>query len=96
MNQKESIITADLASGGVDAEKELIEIGPVPTSEILRISGVTSPSTVGVYTVLGELVFTASTSDPTFEIDLAGWTAGLYMIMLKTDKGTRARKFCIY
>ena len=96
LNQKESIITADLASGGVDAEKELIEIGPVPTSEILRISGLTSPSTVGVYTVLGELVFTASTSDPTFEIDLAGWTAGLYMIMLKTDKGTRARKFCIY
>lgn len=95
-NQEESSITADLASGRVDPEDDLIVIGPVPATEILRISGLTSPSAVGVYNIQGELMFEGYTSDPMFEIDLSGWTAGLYMIVLKTEKGTRARKFCIY
>ena len=94
VNQEEQTLTIDLVSGGVDPENGLIEIGPVPTTKMLNISGLTGPSTVGIYNIHGELLFKTQTFDPTCEIDLAGFTAGLYMVILKTEKGTRVRKFC--
>jgi len=96
VNQEERAFTIDLASGGGDPENDFIEIGPVPATEMLKISGLTGPSTIGVYNIHGELLQSTHIYDPTCEIDLTGYTAGLYMVILKTDKGTRVRKFCIF
>lgn len=96
VNQEERLFTIDLASGGVDPEKDFIEIGPVPTTELLKISGLKGPSTVGVYNIHGELLQSTHTHDPACEIDLTGYTAGLYMVILKRGKETRVRKFCIF
>jgi hypothetical protein len=96
VNQEESEITIDLASGGIDPGNDFIEIGPVPATDMLRIGGLKGPTTVGVYNIHGELLLSTHTYDPACEIDLAGFTAGLYMIILQTDKETVVRKICIF
>jgi hypothetical protein len=96
VNKEESYVTVDLSTGWVESENEFIKIYPNPATDLLKITGLTTATSIGIYNIYGELLLTASTCGPTCEIDLANLSAGIYMVLLKSNKRTRVRRFCIF
>lgn len=87
--------TVDLLTGRDEKGKEQIVIYPNPVSDILNIGGLTEPVAVRIYNSHGQLVIIAEVDNRTREIDLSNMPAGLYLIMLETNKKSMARRFLI-
>jgi surface protein len=81
----------DCATAGVD-DRNLIAIAvyPNPAKDKLFILGLSKPSKVSIYNVLGKLVFSETTSS---EVDLEGLQSGVYIVKVMNQQKETTRKF---
>jgi surface protein len=81
----------DCATAGVD-DRNLIAIAvyPNPAKDKLFILGLSKPSKVSIYNVLGKLVFSETTSS---EVDLEGLQSGVYIVKIRDQQKETTRKF---
>jgi hypothetical protein len=81
----------DCATAGVDNENQLaISVYPNPTKDKLCIQGLSTSSKISIYTVLGKLVFSETTSS---EVDLKGLQSGVYIVKITDQQKETTRKF---
>ncbi|WP_157662413.1 T9SS type A sorting domain-containing protein [Polaribacter sp. SA4-10] len=76
----------------IDDEKlpKAIAVYPNPVKDKLCIQGVSKPSKVSIYNVLGKLVFSETTSS---EVDLEGLQSGIYIVKIMDQQKETTRKF---
>jgi surface protein len=67
-----------------------ISVYPNPAKDKLFIQGLSKPSKVSIYNVLGKLVFSKTTSS---EIDLEGLQSGIYIVRFIDQQKETTRKF---
>jgi hypothetical protein len=63
---------------------------PNPAKDKLCILGLSKPSKVSIYNVLGKLVFSKTTSS---EVDLEGLQSGVYIVKIRDQQKETTRKF---
>jgi hypothetical protein len=63
---------------------------PNPAKDKLCILGLSKPSKVSIYNVLGKLVFSKTTSS---EVDLKGLQSGVYIVKIRDQQKETTRKF---
>tara|TARA_B110000093_G_C12709684_1_gene301628 strand:- start:136 stop:579 length:444 start_codon:yes stop_codon:yes gene_type:complete len=81
----------DCATAGVDDQNLLaIAVYPNPAKDKLCILGLSKPSKVSIYNVLGKLVFSETTSS---EVDLEGLQTGVYIVKIRDQQKETTRKF---
>ena len=81
----------DCATAGVDDQNLLaISVYPNPAKDKLFILGLSKPSKVSIYNVLGKLVFSETTSS---EVDLEGLQSGVYIVKIMNQQKETTRKF---
>jgi surface protein len=81
----------DCATAGVDDQNLLaISVYPNPAKDKLFILGLSKPSKVSIYNVLGKLVFSETTSS---EVDLEGLQTGVYIVKIRDQQKETTRKF---
>jgi surface protein len=81
----------DCATAGVEDENLLtISIYPNPVKDKLNIQGLSSPTKVSIYNVLGKLVLSETT---TSEIDIEGLQSGIYIVKIIDQQKETTRKF---
>lgn len=81
----------DCSTAGVQDENLLaISIYPNPVKDKLYIQGLSSPTKVSIYNVLGKLVLSETT---TSEIDIEGLQSGIYIVKIIDQQKETTRKF---
>ena len=73
-----------------DNIKSILKIYPNPVVDKLFIQGLSNPTKVSIYNILGKLVITKTTSN---DIDVKNLQSGLYIIKIIDTKGEVVRKF---
>jgi hypothetical protein len=74
-------------------ENEGIEIYPNPVLDKLHVRGLMVPALASIYNIHGQLLLTMPVEGPSFVIDLADLSMGVYLISFKTGSGTVIRRF---
>ncbi len=83
----------ECATAGVDDENLLaISIYPNPTKDKRCIQGLSTSSKISIYTVLGKLVFSETTSS---EVDLKGLQSGVYIVKIMDKQKETTASFKI-
>jgi surface protein len=67
-----------------------IAVYPNPAKDKLCILGLSKPSKVSIYNVLGKLMFSKTTSS---EVDLKGLQSGVYIVKIRDQQKETTRKF---
>jgi hypothetical protein len=49
--------------------------------------------TVAIYNLNGQLLISKELNDDSAEINISSLTSGMYLIKIKTDSGTKTKKF---
>jgi surface protein len=81
----------DCATAGVDDQNLIaIAVYPNPAKDKLCIQGLSKPSKVSIYNVLGKLVFSKTISS---EVDLKGLQSGVYIVKILDQQKETTRKF---
>ncbi|MFT4806178.1 MAG: surface protein [Psychroserpens sp.] len=81
----------DCTTAGVEDKNLLaISVYPNPAKDKLCILGLSRPSKVSIYNVLGKLVFSETTSN---EVDLKGLQSGVYIVKIMDQQKETTRKF---
>jgi surface protein len=81
----------DCTTAGVEDQNLLaIAVYPNPAKDKLCILGLSSPSKVSIYNVLGKLVRSETTSN---EVDLEGLQSGVYIVKIRDQQKETTRKF---
>jgi hypothetical protein len=81
----------DCATAGADDQNfNAIAVYPNPAKDKLFILGLSKPSKVSIYNVLGKLVFSETTSS---EVDLEGLQTGVYIVKIMDQQKETTRKF---
>ncbi len=73
-----------------DQNRIAIAVYPNPAKDKLSILGLSKPSKVSIYNVLGKLVFSITTSS---EVDLKGLQSGVYILKIMDQQKEIIRKF---
>ena len=73
-----------------ETNTENISVYPNPAKDKLFILGLSKPSKVSIYNVLGKLVFSETTSS---EVDLEGLQSGVYIVKIMNQQKETTRKF---
>jgi PKD repeat protein len=83
-------ITVQVCTGVEELTKEAIKLFPNPASDRLTIdvSKLVGDKTVEIYDISGKLMFTKTTADAQFLIDLKGFENGTYFAHLKINEMT--------
>jgi len=68
----------------------LIKIFPNPVKNSLYISGDSSNYNIKIYSLLGQLVISASNVD---EVDVSSLTNGVYLIKISNENSTITKRF---
>ena len=71
-----------------------IEVFPNPTSSVLQISNVEN-TTIEIYTILGQVMFTKENTFNQETIDVSGYAAGAYMAKISNAGVTTTKKFVV-
>jgi len=78
-------------SFGLDDQNELdISIYPNPVSEILYIQGLSNPTKISVYNMLGMLVLSKTTSS---EINVDNLQSGVYIVKITNEQKEMVTRF---
>jgi surface protein len=81
----------DCATAGVEDENlSSISIYPNPAKDKLFIQGLSNPSKVSIYNMLGKLVYSKTTSS---ELDLEGLQSGIYIVKIIDQQKETTHKF---
>ena len=67
-----------------------IEIYPNPASDVLRIQGVDDVKEMWVYSATGQRMVSVSN---TAELNVSGWSKGIYFLIIKTDNTVHNARF---
>lgn len=93
VNTDEKIVTVDLVTGMGESENEPVVIYPNPAADQLQIGGLSGSTVARIYSIHGKLLLTSYVEGHTGTINLSDLSAGFYLIMLETNKGTVVRRF---
>jgi hypothetical protein len=81
---------------GTAQQEEIVEIGPVPFSDMLNIQihrNTASPARIIIYNLLGEkIIFHPEAGSQKTEIDMRPYASGLYFIRVELDNETILKK----
>lgn len=79
---------------GADENEVQVKVYPNPTNGVLTVEaeGMTQ---VSVYNALGQCVLIKDTTDNQAAVDLQGVAPGLYLLRVKTEKGTDLRRITV-
>ena len=94
VNTTELTAVVKLTTGMEETEEnEGIEIYPNPVLDNLHVRGLKGPALASIYNIHGQLLLTIPVEGPSFVIDLADLSMGVYVISFKTGSGTVIRRF---
>jgi hypothetical protein len=70
-------------------------IAPNPANNFITLSGMefNFGDTVAIYNLNGQLLISKELNDDSAEINISSLTSGMYLIKIKTDSGTKTKKF---
>ena len=74
----------------ISFNQDLFKIFPNPTNDKLFIRGLSNPTKISIYNVLGKLVLSEITTN---EIDLEGLQSGIYIVKIIDQQKETTRKF---
>jgi hypothetical protein len=95
INTEEKTVSVDLVTGLVEFLNGKISIYPNPVRDILKISGITSPTVASIYNTNGKLMQTRRLNSSMTEINLIDLPSGLYVIKFQTEKNVVVKQFAI-
>ncbi|MFT5055211.1 MAG: hypothetical protein ACI97X_002247, partial [Oceanospirillaceae bacterium] len=75
-----------------ETENPEFEIHPNPTNSILKISGLTSPTSFSIHNLLGKKVMSGIVNYKE-ELDVSGLHSGIYILKITEDRHIVSRKF---
>ena len=70
-------------------------ISPNPAKNFVTISGINRPGTVSIIHTNGAVLFTAKASNPSTNINISSFPAGLYIVRFADGKNTSFKKLVI-
>lgn len=79
------------------SENMIVSLYPTPANNMLnvKLSGFSGQVQVTVFNLVGELVYSAQTSDLVTLIDVSAWSAGNYVMMLQNEDQVIQRKVAV-
>ena len=83
-------LEASVALSVISFNQDLFKIFPNPTNDKLFIRGLSNPTKISIYNVLGKLVLSEITTN---EIDLEGLQSGIYIVKIIDQQKETTRKF---
>lgn len=83
-------LEASVALNVISFNQDLFKIFPNPTNDKLFIRGLSNPTKISIYNVLGKLVLSEITTN---EIDLEGLQSGIYIVKIIDQQKETTRKF---
>jgi uncharacterized protein (TIGR02145 family) len=95
VNTELKTVTIDLVTGLVEFSDDNISIYPNPVKDILKISGIESPTVARIHNTNGKLLLTKQLINPTSEMNVSDLPAGVYIIKLQTDKEIAVKRIAI-
>ncbi len=94
VNTTELTAVVKLTTGIAAPEgNEGIEIYPNPVLDKLHVRGLMGHALASIYNIHGQLLLTTLVEGPSFVIDLADLSMGVYLISFETSSGTVIRRF---
>ncbi len=66
---------------------------PNPVHNVLMLNNISNVNTINIYSISGKLISRISNSGNNAQIDVSNLPAGMYLIMMDTDKGSSAKRF---
>ena len=73
-----------------DTHVESIAVYPNPASDVLRIQGIDDVKEMWVYSATGQRMVSVSN---TAELNVSGWSKGIYFLIIKTDNTVHNARF---
>lgn len=91
------LVKIDGSATGIDNRSGLqqsVRVFPNPGKEKVTIAhdGTLKMTRVDIYNIMGQKVYTAPVNGDKHQVDVAAFSAGIYTIMIETDKGKLNRK----
>ena len=72
-----------------------ISVYPNPSSGNFTITSITEITSIKIYNVLGEFVFSSQPQTTNYELDLQNKSKGVYFLEMQSDKGSEIKKIII-
>ena len=77
-----------------ELDEQMASVYPNPTNGTLCIEA-ENIEAIGIFSLLGEKIYEASTTGSRFEYDFGPHGSGVYLVRIQTDKGTATKRVVV-